>query len=109
MFSYLSWYGMWHVMQQCGDERKKLLTFVVVGGRPTGVEVAAELYDMIECDLAKLYPNIVKDVSIQVVELMDHVLMDHVLSMYDMAISNYTAEQFKCAGSVRVCGPRVSP
>ncbi len=45
------------------QERKKLLTFVVVGGGPTGVEVAAELYDMIEEDLAKLYPNIIKDVS----------------------------------------------
>jgi hypothetical protein len=45
------------------QERKKLLSFVVVGGGPTGVEVAAELYDMIECDLSKLYPNIVKDVS----------------------------------------------
>ena len=46
------------------QERKKLLTFVVVGGGPTGVEVAAELYDMIEEDLSKLYPNLVKDVSL---------------------------------------------
>ncbi|KAG1650550.1 hypothetical protein FOA52_009119, partial [Chlamydomonas sp. UWO 241] len=30
------------------EERKKLLSFVVVGGGPTGVEVAAEMHDMIE-------------------------------------------------------------
>jgi hypothetical protein len=44
------------------QERKKLLTFVIVGGGPTGVEVAAELHDMIEEDLSKLYPTIYKDV-----------------------------------------------
>ncbi|KAG2428088.1 hypothetical protein HYH02_014479 [Chlamydomonas schloesseri] len=85
------------------EERKKLLTFVVVGGGPTGVEVAAELYDMIEEDLSKLYPNIVKDVSIQVVEL-----MDHVLSTYDRAISIYTADQFKRAGIKLVLNSRVA-
>ena len=32
----------------CGmQERQKLLSFVIVGGGPTGVEVAAELHDMI--------------------------------------------------------------
>jgi hypothetical protein len=34
------------------EERRKLLSFVVVGGGPTGVEVAAELYDMIHEDLS---------------------------------------------------------
>ena len=29
------------------QERQKLLSFVMVGGGPTGVEVAAELHDMI--------------------------------------------------------------
>jgi len=37
------------------EERKKLLSFIVVGGGPTGVEVAAELYDMIHEDLSSLY------------------------------------------------------
>jgi hypothetical protein len=45
------------------QERKKLLSFVVVGGGPTGVEVAAELYDMIHEDLRKLYGPLVDDVS----------------------------------------------
>lgn len=33
------------------QERKRLLSFVIVGGGPTGVEVAAELYDMVADDL----------------------------------------------------------
>ena len=32
------------------QERKKLLSFVIVGGGPTGVEVAAELHDMIRVE-----------------------------------------------------------
>ncbi|KAG2486568.1 hypothetical protein HYH03_014738 [Edaphochlamys debaryana] len=85
------------------EERKRLLTFVVVGGGPTGVEVAAELYDMIEEDLHKLYPNIAKDASIYIIEL-----MDHVLSTYDRQISIYTAEQFKRAGVKLVLNSRVA-
>ena len=84
------------------EERQKLLSFVIVGGGPTGVEVAAELYDLIESDLSKLYPDIVKDVKIRVVEL-----MDHVLSTYDRAISNYTADIFKRNGIELVLNSRV--
>ena len=42
------------------QERKKLLSFVIVGGGPTGVEVAAELHDLITEDLVKLYPDEVR-------------------------------------------------
>ena len=51
------------------------------------------MYDMITDDLIKLYPKLVNDYAIRVVEL-----MDHVLSTYDRKISNYTADQFKRAG-----------
>jgi len=33
------------------DERRRLLSFVVCGGGPTGVEFAAELFDMLNEDL----------------------------------------------------------
>ena len=56
------------------QEMRKLLSFVIVGGGPTGVEVAAELYDMVESDLSKIYPNLVKEAVISVIELQDHVL-----------------------------------
>jgi len=84
-------------------ERKKLLSFVIVGGGPTGVEVAAEMYDMIHDDLIKLYPALVNDCQIRIVEL-----MDHVLSTYDRKISLYTADQFKRAGIKLVLNSRVA-
>lgn len=85
------------------DERKKLLSFVVVGGGPTGVEVAAELYDMIQEDMSKLYPKVVQDVKVSVVEL-----TDHLLSTYDRAIAVYTTDQFKRAGISTLLNSRVA-
>ena len=71
------------------QEVKRLLSFVVVGGGPTGVEVAAELQDMVESDLVKVYPDLIKDVVVSVIEL-----QDHVLSTYDRRISEYTSQIF---------------
>eukprot|EP00955_Chlamydomonas_euryale_P081265 363550-Chlamydomonas_euryale.AAC.11 len=85
------------------QERRRLLSFVVVGGGPTGVEVAAEIHDMITEDMVKLYPRIVKEVEIRIVDL-----MDHVLSTYDRAISNFTAAQFQRAGVKLVLNSRVA-
>lgn len=38
--------------------RRRLLTFVLVGAGCTGVELAAELYDLIQRRLARYYPNL---------------------------------------------------
>lgn len=35
------------------EERKRLLSFVICGGGPTGVETAAELYDLCEEDVLR--------------------------------------------------------
>jgi hypothetical protein len=75
------------------QERKKLLSFVIVGGGPTGVEVAAEMYDMITEDMRKLYPELLPDVKIRVIEL-----MDYVLSAYDRTLGEYTAQLFQRNG-----------
>ena len=40
------------------DERKRLLTFVVVGGGPTGVELAGELSDFIRDVTPKVFPRL---------------------------------------------------
>jgi NADH:ubiquinone reductase (non-electrogenic) len=85
------------------EERKKLLSFVIVGGGPTGVEVAAELHDMIRDDLRKVYEGLMRDVNIRVIEL-----QDHVLSMYDRQISNYTQKEFQREGINLVFNSRVA-
>ncbi len=71
------------------QERKRLLSFVVVGGGPTGVEVAAELYDLVREEMGQYYPLICKDAKVRLVEL-----QDHVLSTYDRKISEYTSKLF---------------
>jgi NADH dehydrogenase FAD-containing subunit len=45
------------------------------------------------CDLQKLYPDLVKDVKIRVVEL-----MDRVLSSFDQKVGDYTSKLFRKEG-----------
>jgi hypothetical protein len=80
------------------QEKRRLLSFVIVGGGPTGVEVAAEVYDMVVEDMKRLYPQLISFVKIRVIEL-----MDHVLSTYDRKIGEYTAQLFKRNGIELVC------
>ena len=81
----------------CLQERQKLLTFVVVGGGPTGVEVAAELYDLVRDDLRRFYPEIWKDARVCLVEL-----QDHVLSTYDRKISDYISQLFSRQDALKI-------
>ncbi|KAJ6624528.1 hypothetical protein B0H10DRAFT_725699 [Mycena sp. CBHHK59/15] len=67
------------------EERKRLLSFVVCGGGPTGVETAAEIYDLCQEDIMAYYPKICRE------EVSIHVLQsrEHILNTYSEAISNY--------------------
>lgn len=70
-----------------------MLSFVLVGGGPTGIEVGAELHDMITEDLAALYPQLMASVKIHVINS-----QDHVLSTYDRKIGDYTGELYQRNG-----------
>ena len=70
-----------------------LLRFVVIGAGPTGVELAAELYDLVYNDVAKTFPKrLLKHVSINIVDL-----QDRLLSTYDRDIQNYATDFFQKA------------
>jgi len=57
------------------DQRKKLLAFVIVGGGVTGVEVAAELIDMVQDTLLPKYPNVRRtDISVTIIEVGDRII-----------------------------------
>ncbi|KAL8706026.1 MAG: hypothetical protein Q9201_000911 [Fulgogasparrea decipioides] len=72
------------------DERKRLLSFVVCGGGPTGVEFAAELFDLLNEDLGRSFPKILRN------EISVHVIQSrgHILNTYDEALSRYAEERF---------------
>lgn len=66
-------------------ERKRLLSFVISGGGPTGVEFGAELYDMLNEDLINYYPRILRN------EISVHIIQSrgHILNTYDEALSKF--------------------
>jgi len=51
------------------DERKRLLTFVIVGGGPTSVEFAGELNDFIKKDMKKWYPELYMESKVKIIEV----------------------------------------
>lgn len=75
---------------QSEAERKRLLTFLIVGAGPTGTELAAELHDMLEAEGKKWFPNLYRDFKIVLVHS-----ADHILSTFDKRISLYAEEKFK--------------
>ena len=72
------------------EERKRLLSFVVVGGGPNGVEFAAELHDFLAEDLKRIYPFLFDDVRIVLLEA-----GGEILTTFDRSLSDYTTKHFK--------------
>lgn len=66
------------------EERKRLLSFVVCGGGPTGVEFASELFDLLNEDLL-VFPKILRnEISVHIIQS-----RSHILNTYDEALSEY--------------------
>ncbi|KAJ7085784.1 hypothetical protein B0H15DRAFT_369914 [Mycena belliarum] len=85
------------------EERRRLLSFVVCGGGPTGVETAAEIYDFCQEDIMNYYPKICREeVSIHVIQS-----REHILNTYSEAISNYAENKFNRDGVHLVTSARV--
>ena len=61
---------------------------MVIGAGPTGVELAAELYDLVFEDVAKTFPRrLLEDVSINIIDL-----QEKILSSYDREIADYATD-----------------
>ncbi|KAG9041197.1 hypothetical protein FS842_002682 [Serendipita sp. 407] len=85
------------------EERKRLLTFVICGGGPTGIETAAEIYDLCQEDIVNYFPKICrKEVSIYIVQS-----RDHILNTYSENISKYAEQRFARDGIEVVTNARV--
>ncbi|CAN6608450.1 external alternative NADH-ubiquinone oxidoreductase, mitochondrial [Trichomonascus vanleenenianus] len=73
------------------EKRKQLLSFVVCGGGPTGVELAAEIFDLLNEDLVNNYPNILRnEISVHIIQS-----RSHILNTYDEKIAEYATERFR--------------
>ncbi|OLL24347.1 External alternative NAD(P)H-ubiquinone oxidoreductase B1, mitochondrial [Neolecta irregularis DAH-3] len=84
-------------------ERKKLLSFVVCGAGPTGVEFAAELHDMVKEDLVNFFPKLLRQhLSIHIIQS-----QDHILNTYDEKISKYAESKFVKEGIDLITNARV--
>jgi len=84
-------------------QKKRWLSFVVVGGGPTGVEVAADMADFITGDAAELYPKLMDYVKVKLVNT-----GDFLLSTYDRGISQKCIEIFEEKGVEVLAGYRVT-
>ncbi|KAF7717725.1 NADH-ubiquinone oxidoreductase, mitochondrial [Penicillium ucsense] len=85
------------------EERKRLLSFVVCGGGPTGVEFAAELFDLLNEDLLHSFPRIVRnEISVHIIQS-----RSHILNTYDEALSTYAESRFSRDGVEVITNARV--
>jgi len=71
------------------EVKQHILTFVVVGGGPTGVEIAAEIHDFLRDDVRKWYPDLARLARIILLEA-----METILSSFDKKLSEYAAKLF---------------
>ena len=73
------------------EDRRRLLSFVVCGGGPTGVEVAAELSDLLSEDAHKNFPVGLSQYA------RVHLIQDrnHILNTYSESISEFAERHFE--------------
>jgi len=72
------------------EEKRRLLHMVVVGGGPTGIEVAGELHDFLEEDLKNWYPELHPYMRLTLVEA-----LPNVLPSFSKELITYTEKTFK--------------
>jgi len=71
------------------EEQRAILHIVIVGGGPTGVEIAAEMSDLINYDFARLYPHLKGKMSITI-----HDAAPHILGAFEDALRQHSLDSF---------------
>jgi NADH:ubiquinone reductase (non-electrogenic) len=77
--------------------KKELLYFIIIGGGPTGVELAAEIDELIHGHLLRMYTELEGMVQISVYDV-----AERMLAAFDEKLSEYAMEKFR-RRDVRVC------
>lgn len=71
------------------DRRDRLLRFVIIGGGPTGVELAAEIHDLVDEDLPRWFGNTASRVRIVLLEG-----LDRILGSFDARLQEFARRRF---------------
>eukprot|EP00834_Sanchytrium_tribonematis_P001586 NODE_40_length_35084_cov_0.543519.p10 type:complete len:371 gc:universal NODE_40_length_35084_cov_0.543519:12998-11886(-) len=77
-------------MQVDDNEKQRLLSAVVVGGGPTGVEFAGELYDFLNEDISLWFPGDERKFKITLIEA-----LPALLPSFSKTLVEYTEKSFK--------------
>lgn len=75
------------------QEQRELLHIVVVGGGPTGVEVSAEMSDLLNEDMTKLYPHLKGKMAISI-----HDAAPFILGAFEDALRQHSIQSFSKRG-----------
>uniref|UniRef100_A0A7S3E771 FAD/NAD(P)-binding domain-containing protein n=3 Tax=Rhodosorus marinus TaxID=101924 RepID=A0A7S3E771_9RHOD len=84
------------------EEKKRLLSFVVVGGGPTGVEYAAELHDLVTEDMSKKYSKLIEHFTVTLVQR-----QNTILTQFDGVLQQSAMDNFKQSGINVITGADV--
>lgn len=92
-------------VHECHPEQlQQLLTFVIVGGGPTGVELAGALVELVRGPLRRDYPTLdIRQVRIVMIQSGDRPLVN-----LPPQLGNYTTKTLRCLGVKVYLGSRVS-
>ncbi|KAI5453063.1 hypothetical protein NCC49_006092 [Naganishia albida] len=75
-------------------DRKALTTWVIVGGGPTGSELAAELHDLVKCKKFKdAYPLLAPQIRIKLIDA-----APAILTSFDKRLAKYARDKFQREG-----------
>jgi NADH dehydrogenase len=84
------------------QRRSELLTFVVIGGGPTGVELSASIRELASKVLAKEYPSLKSFVRIILIEAQDRVLAGMKDSTRELAMSRLRSRDVEIMLNTRI-------
>jgi NADH dehydrogenase len=75
------------LLERNEERRRELLTFVVVGGGPSGIELAAAIQDFVSKALVRDYPSLMSQTRVLLVEAQDALLSGFGAKVSELAIN----------------------